>query len=158
MRLVLDLYEIKQIAKLKRQENTSFRLYLEGLDSEKTDRIVHRLNIEIAGQIDCVKCGNCCMNLRPVVDVQVLKLFVKDEDMEEYKYSWGFPCKNIDDKKCTIYQDRPEECRLYPYLDTDNFIERLHGVLQNYEICPIVYNVYESLKVELGWTYIAAEF
>jgi hypothetical protein len=36
-------------------------------------------------------------------------------------------------------------------MDRTNFVNRTVGILQNYEICPIVFNVYESLKIELKW-------
>jgi Fe-S-cluster containining protein len=60
------------------------------------------------------------------------------------------PCQFLKDKKCSIYKLRPEECNSYPYLHKDNFISRLLGVIENYEICPIVYNVYELLEVPLN--------
>ena len=153
MRLEINLKNIVQIAKLKEDENISFRTYLNGQDSEKIDKIVHRLYEAILPQIDCVECGNCCLNLRPVASDKELSRFVEPENIEAFKYLKGFPCKYIKDKKCTIYSDRSEECREYPYLHRDKFITRTHGVLQNLEICPIVFNVFELLKIELGWTY-----
>ena len=78
-----------------------------------------------------------------------MRPFVEPEKMELYKYAKGFECKNLDCNKCTIYQERPEECRQYPYLHRDNFINRSSEIIQNYEICPIVFNVVEQLKVEL---------
>ncbi|WP_066631407.1 YkgJ family cysteine cluster protein [Labilibacter marinus] len=151
MDLEIDLKRIDALSKQRREENIEFRFYLEGQDVEKIDNIVHRLNDEISSKIDCVECGNCCLNIRPAADEMVLARFVKDEDIEKVKYVWGFACKNLDGKKCTIYQDRYHECRDFPYLDTDDFIHRVHGVVQNYEICPIVFNVYERLKTELAW-------
>ena len=59
------------------------------------------------------------------------------------------PCQFLKDKKCTIFDLRPEECNSYPYIHKEDFISRLHGVISNYEICPIVYNVYELLSK--GW-------
>ena len=61
------------------------------------------------------------------------------------------PCQFLKDKNCTIYELRPEECHAYPYLHKDDFTSRLFGVIENYEICPIVYNVYELLKLKLNF-------
>lgn len=33
----------------------------------------------------------------------------------------------------------------------DNFVTRTHELLQNYEICPFVFRVFEALKKELNW-------
>jgi Fe-S-cluster containining protein len=61
------------------------------------------------------------------------------------------PCQFLKDKKCTIYDLRPEECNSYPYLHKTNIVSRLFGIIENYEICPIVYNVFEQLKIELKY-------
>jgi uncharacterized protein len=151
MNIEINLKKIEQTSQLKQTENISFGNYLKAQDSEKVDGIVHRLNEEIAPQIDCVSCGNCCQNLRPIATDKVLSVFVEPENIKAFKYLKSFPCKNLCDKKCTIYIDRPEECRSYPYLDREKFVTRTHELLQNYEICPIVFNVFEELKEELEW-------
>ena len=151
MKLEIDLKKIEQIAKQKEAENISFAGYLKNQDVEKVDEIVHRLYEEIAPQIDCLDCGNCCQNLRPVATDEVLRLFLEPENIEEFKYSKGFACKNLNIKKCILYSERPEECREYPYMHRDKFVKRTHEILQNYEICPIVFNIYELLKKELVW-------
>jgi len=63
MRLETELDNIAQIAKLKEKENISFQTYLKTQNAEKIDEIVHRLYEDILSQINCVDCGNCCMNL-----------------------------------------------------------------------------------------------
>ncbi|MDY0101877.1 MAG: YkgJ family cysteine cluster protein [Lentimicrobium sp.] len=151
MKLETNIENIAEIAERKRNENISFSSYLKGQDIGKIDEIVHRLYEEIGPQIDCLSCGNCCLNLRPVATDKVLSLFVEPENIEEFKYLMSFPCKNLSGKKCTIYSERPEECRSYPYMHRDKFVERTHEILQNYEICPIVFNIFELLKKELGW-------
>ncbi len=151
MTLETNLKKIQEIALQKREHNQAFRIFLEGQESDQIDDIVLRLNKEITPQIDCTACGNCCTKLRPIASVEVLKQFVDLDKIEEVKYAMSITCKHVKNKKCTQYLDRPEECRLYPYMDRDQFVSRIVGILQNYEICPIVYNICEHLKVELGW-------
>jgi hypothetical protein len=153
MILEIDLKNIEQIAKRKENENYSFQTFLIAQNSEMVDTIVHRLYEDIKAQIDCTDCGNCCQNLRPIASDKELSRFVEPKNIEAFRYLKGFPCKYIKDKKCTIYVDRHEECREYPYLHKDEFITRTHAMLQNFEICPIIFNVFEHLKTELGWTY-----
>ena len=152
MQLEKNLVSIKEIAKQKKNENASFHNFLKEQDSDKIDAIVHRLNDEITPRIDCLECGNCCHSLRPIATKEEMSKFVEDKNIEEFKYLMSFSCKHIEDKKCAVYLDRPEECRLYPYLDRNEFTSRVIGVLQNYEICPIVFNVFERLKIETGWS------
>ncbi len=151
MRLETNLKNIAQIAKLKQNENTAFSRFLKDQDIEKVDGIVHRLYEEIEPQIDCLECGNCCQNLRPIATDKELRPFVEPKDIEAFKYLMSFPCKNLNGKKCTIYSERPEECREYPYMHRNKYVERTHEILQNYEICPIVFNIFELLKKELDW-------
>jgi Fe-S-cluster containining protein len=75
--------------------------------------------------------------------------FVEKDKFEDTKYLKDSPCKYLVDKVCMIYVDRPEDCKSYPHTHKRNFISRTLGMIENYGICPIVYNVYENLKVEL---------
>lgn len=161
MNLELDLNKIKKLGEKRRNENFNFRSYLKNQDEEKVDKIVHQLHAEITAKIDCTQCGNCCDKLRPALSETELKSlaeidnlpsveferqFVEQDEFEEIKYLKDIPCKYLKDKKCTIYNQRPDECRSYPHTHKDEFTTRLHGVIDNYEVCPIVFNLYEQLK------------
>lgn len=162
----LDIDTISQMGEEKEDENFDFRAFLKGQDSEKVDLIAHRLNREITAQIDCQKCGNCCESLRPdVSNSEIDRLskldnisredfvsqFIEQDDMDGANYLKDIPCKYLKDKSCSIYSDRPENCKSYPYLHKKGFTSRTFGVIDNYAICPIVYNVYEQLKEELDY-------
>lgn len=153
MKLEIDLKKIEQIAKEKEAENISFQTYLKVQDSKKIDKIVHRLYKEVENQIDCRDCGNCCQKLRPIASHKELSKFVAEENIESFMYAESIQCMHHKDKVCTDYLNRPEECRLFPYLGEDNFITKTYSALINYEICPHVYNVLELLKIELEWSY-----
>lgn len=160
--LELNLEKISMYAKARESENLRFRSFLKGQDSDKIDNMIHRINEEVSASIDCTKCGNCCNHLCPEVDSRdidrlsnVLNVtpekfrenYVMKEEGEDYlKHT---PCRFLKDKMCTVYEIRPNSCRDYPYLHKDYFISRLFGVLNNYSICPIVYNSFERLKREL---------
>ena len=159
-----DLYKIETLAKLREDENWRFRSFLKGKNGHKVDVIVHRLNEEISAKIDCTKCGNCCTKLSPCItknDLHNLSEALKipsSEVVEKYTETIEdelslkqLPCAFFADKKCTLYQYRPETCHSYPHLHKKDFTSRLISVLSNYEICPIVFNVYERLKDEMGF-------
>jgi len=161
----LNLDKIEKLGKQRLDENFQFRTFLKGQDPDKIDRIVHQLNWEVSSQIDCTKCGNCCKSLKPGITQNDLEVLSKQLNMtteqivENYTETNDFgelffrhaPCKFLKDKKCTIYEDRPEACRSYPHLHKDEFTFRLFGVIQNYSVCPIVFNVFEKLKDELNF-------
>lgn len=152
--LEVNLKTIAETADKKDIENRSFADYLKKQDVVEIDKIAHRLAKDFTEKIDCVACGSCCNNLRPIATTKELGKFVVEEKIEEYRYAERFSCKNLDSencKACTVYLDRPQECKDFPYMDRNNFAKRTIGILQNYRICPIVFNTYESLKEELQW-------
>ena len=162
-----NLKTIKRLGKDRERENYKFRSFLKGQDNDQVDKIVNRLHDEIVAQIDCTECGNCCNVLRPAVtekeierlsaiDKVSIEHFEKEHvnlSDDDIKYLKHIPCKYLKDKKCTIYSDRPEECRSYPHTHKDKFVHQLFGVIDNYEICPIVFNLFERLKIELSFKY-----
>ncbi len=166
IKIELDIKRIEELGKLRESENISFRSYLKGKDSNRIDKIVHRLNLEISGQIDCTKCGNCCKKISPSLNKkeitrisEIINLSVKDVKEKYLEIDDGDqffkdrPCTFLHENKCSIYSDRPGDCRQYPFLHKNKFISRLYGVIGNYSICPIVFNVFERLKTELKFKY-----
>ena len=168
MKIELNLNIIKKNAKIIEDENFEFRSFLKGQDSGKIDLIVQNLYEKVLENIDCTECGNCCIELETSFQIQEIDRLTKslNIDKEEFinrstktdqygdpniLYLNSKPCQFLKDHKCAIYELRPEECNSYPYLHKDNFISRLLGVIENYEICPIVYNVYELLKLNLNF-------
>ena len=153
MALEIDLETIKHTAIEKTAENKSFQTYLNGQNLDQIDTLVQELNGYVTPNISCVDCGNCCRVMRPVATNEELSKFVKPENIEKYKYAENFTCMNLKDNKCSQYLDRPSECIEFPYIDRDKFITRTSGIIQNYAICPIVFNIFEQLKLKLSWVY-----
>ena len=168
MKVEIDLKRIKKAAEKKENENWEFRSFLKGYDIEvrELDSIVHGLFKEVSREIDCTACGNCCREILPVLergDIARLsrglgispknfkeRFLVKDDK----NYSEGFifnkkPCPFLKGNLCCHYELRPKDCKSFPHLHKDEFVFRLIGVVENYDVCPIVFNVYEQLKAEL---------
>ena len=164
--LELNIENIALVGEQKEEENFDFRIFLKGQDFKSIDTIVHRINKQITSQIDCEKCGNCCKSLRPwLTESEIDKLsridnlaqpafltkFVEIDNFDGIKYLKDTPCKYLKDKTCSIYTNRPEDCKSYPHTQKSEFITRTLGMIDNYGICPIVFNLFERLKEELGY-------
>ena len=129
----------------------------------KIDRIVHELNDYFSERIDCRQCGHCCTKLRPIlaesdIDLLMKATFLSRKDFKELYVETDdegdmllrhLPCAFLNSKECTLYEHRPEDCRSYPHLNKKEITYRLFGILENYAICPIVFNVIEELKERL---------
>ena len=158
MYLETDLIKIKQLAAKREDENYRFRAFLKGKDGKNVDSIVHQLHEKYVSLIDCTTCGNCCC-LKPRVEEEDIEILARLENIsiDEYTASYceedfgdiylkNMPCRYVDGKKCSIYENRPTQCRHFPYTDKERFISRRLGVIEFYEICPIVFNLMEELK------------
>jgi len=147
------------------EENFYFKEFLDSYDSEYVDSLVHVLNDAIAPQIDCTACGNCCKTLminvtQPEVEQLSDKLGLPIDDIKE-KYVEtslmgdmiinSIPCHFLSGKMCSIYEHRFAECRDFPGLHRNNFTNRLFATFMHYGRCPIIYNVTEQLKMDMGF-------
>ncbi len=158
-----NLETIKKNAKLREDQNYRFRSFLKGQDGGQLDRWVHEIYKRVVGQIDCTQCANCCIELKTsfkmdeidrlaesfIIEKErfIVESTYPDEDGDkEIVWLKSQPCQFLKDKKCMIYPLRPGECQRYPYLYKSHIAQRLLGVVSNYGICPIVYNVFEFLK------------
>jgi Fe-S-cluster containining protein len=164
MYIETDLRKIKKYSKTKERENYKFRSFLKQYDIsiKKLDSIVHKIYNEVIKHIDCTKCANCCKVVKPQLSKTDIKRLSESMGIPEkdfiYKYlsassdERGFyifntlPCPLLKDNLCQYYDHRPKDCLSYPHLHKREFIFRLYGMIDNYGICPIVYNVYEQLK------------
>ncbi len=161
-----DLNNIQKISEEKWDENWEFRSFLKCYDIsiEALDSIVHKLYHQVSSKIDCTQCANCCKEVSPILLRTDIRKFSKDlgisvSDFQD-KYlkkddgSEGYlfhetPCPFLKDNLCSNYNYRPKDCISFPHLQKDEFASRLMGVIYNYSMCPIVFNVYELLKDEL---------
>jgi Fe-S-cluster containining protein len=161
--LETDLAKIELMAELRKEENQRFRRFLKGHTARKMDQLVHKLHDEIAPKIDCTKCGNCCRNLSPgltkedlrnlshalnLSPAETVEKYTETDEMGELSLK-HLPCIFLKENKCTVYAHRPETCASFPHMHKPEFISRLRRVADSYAICPIIYNVFERMKLEL---------
>ena len=163
-----DLIKIHNFSQEREDENWYFRTFLKGYDIKDLDSEVRKLFEQVSEAIDCTACGNCCKKISPILtkkdinklsdslnilpDQFVTKYVDKDEDGDMILNQ--LPCPFLNDNKCSHYDSRPEDCRSYPHLQKKDIVFRLIGVVNNYSICPIVFNVYEALKNRLKSEFI----
>ena len=165
MHVETDLERIRQLAEERDEENWEFRTFLRERGQLEVDACVHRILDEVQAQVDCAACMNCCKVLQPTVtDAEIeqlskaLSISVEDFRRQYIERSEvgesmirGLPCPFLEGNRCGVKAQQPESCREFPYLHKDGFTFRLMGVISNYAVCPIVFNVYERLKRELHW-------
>lgn len=152
----LDLLNIK--AKDKEKENKNF------LKNPKTKALIKELakvHHEVFEEVDCLSCANCCKTISPrfrTPDVARLAKYLRiketvlveqylrvDEDGDYVVKS--SPCPFLGaDNYCSVYEARPNDCRNYPYTDSDVFFKRPNTTLQNTFVCPAAHLAVEKMK------------
>lgn len=149
----------------KEEENDHFLKYIHKYPGAGLDEVVFAHYQTVSQAIDCTQCGNCCktliVNITPA-EITGLAAFlnkpeaaVREEYIEESLagncYINSIPCTFLKERKCSIYDQRFTECRDFPHLHKPGFRERLLGTLLHYGSCPIIYNVIERVKEEVGF-------
>lgn len=163
--MITDISIIEELANKREEENWKFRMFLKGADfsGSRLDTTVHKLFHRISEQIDCRECANCCKICGPVLkgsDIQRLakhlnmkpsefqqKYLLAEEEEDGYCFR-EMPCPFLHENLCSVYDQRPADCRSYPHLQKNEFVFRLSQAVSNCSVCPIVFNVYEELKAQ----------
>lgn len=152
-----DASKLPQLCRQQEKENRKFWKFLKSdrLDQERFSKIVK----EIKEKTDCAKCWNCCKTLAPSLNDSDVTRISKHLSLSEERFVSEYlkksesgcfearqkPCPFFTGDKCRVYEERPESCRDYPYLDRDVTV-RCHQFFENAEICPIAFNVLENAK------------
>ena len=146
--------------KRSKEKQKQFKNFLARADKNKVLKQLPALHEEAFEKIDCLTCANCCKNYSPrfkTPDVKRISRHLKmresdfiekylrvDEDGDYVVRS--LPCPFLgSDNFCTIYDERPSDCRRFPYTDEDVLIKRQTLTLKNSTFCPITYYVLEKL-------------
>src|SRR5258706_11693844 len=169
--MAVDPIRVPVLAEKKLEENGRFRQFLNHrceIDGDELDQRVFDLTKRVWAGIDCTTCANCCKTVRPTFaeeDIQRLarRLGIQRQQLiNDYlepnepgeDNAWQTrttPCPFLKDNRCSVYEDRPADCRGYPYLDEPDFVFRTVAMIERTFTCPIVYEVMEELKRSVGF-------
>jgi Fe-S-cluster containining protein len=165
--IIKDIPLIARYSRHNEAQDFRFRTFLKAqldLSNKKLDAIVQETTDEVWKQIDCTRCANCCKTLQIVVDDADIRRLSTRFGMsfqsfskkyvlvaeDKSKYFASSPCAFLGpDNRCTVYEDRPQACRDFPYLHADSFRSRTFMMIDNCATCPIVFNVWQRLKARL---------
>ncbi len=143
------------------------KLYKQFLQRVSKNEVLSRqqdIHEEAFNKVDCLSCANCCKNYSPrfkTPDIKriskllglregvfIEKYLKEDEDGDFVLQT--VPCPFLgSDNFCSIYEDRPSDCRRFPYTDEDVLIKRAPLTLKNSSFCPITYYTLERLMQEV---------
>ncbi len=154
---------LKNWEKKSSERQKLYKQYLARVDKNKAIRVLPSLHEEAFEQVDCLACANCCKNYSPRFKTPDIKRISKVLSLKESVFIERYlrideegdyvlkskPCPFLGtDNYCSIYNDRPSDCRRFPYTDEDVFVKRSQLTLKNTSFCPAAYYVVEKLMQE----------
>jgi Fe-S-cluster containining protein len=159
----IDLIALRRDAREQASRNKYYRQYLKEtlpLSNDALDAEVSALADAAFERIDCLDCGNCCRRKEIAVTVKDVRRIARalglttDQFVRRYvaetrdgnAYIKGEPCPFLgSDNACSIYADRPQACKDFPYLHERKVRARSLTMLENVGECPIVADVWGRL-------------
>ena len=155
--------ELKILTDKGRQETSLLVKKLKKKKPKNLDDVVHNLHDEAFTGFSCLNCANCCKTIGPrLIDKDIerlakhLKMKISDF-MQQYILTdedgdfvfKDHPCPFLlADNYCMVYENRPRACREYPHTDRKRFYQILPLSHKNCETCPVVYQIFEELKLK----------
>ncbi len=140
------------LLKTAKEHQKEYKYLLERGNYNNMLKALPELNDEAFEKIDCLECANCCKNHSPRFKQPDIKRIAKSLRMKEGDLVANYlkldeegdyvsrqkPCPFLaEDNTCDIYDDRPSDCRRYPYTDEDVLLKRVQLTLNNTLVCPI---------------------
>ena len=150
--------------KISGEHQKLYKNFLAKAGKKEVLRAIPELHEKAFEQINCLKCARCCRGYSPRFkgpDIKriskilglretafIEKYLVYDEEGDYVAVS--SPCPFLaEDNKCGIYEDRPSDCKRFPYTDEDVILKRPMLTMKNSTFCPIVVSVMEGLLEKL---------
>ncbi len=142
------------------EKQKEYKRFLQKAEKNKILKKLPALTDEAFEKIDCLQCAQCCKNYSPRFKTPDIKRISKRLRMRESEFIDTYlnvdeegdfvvkstPCPFLgSDNYCSIYEDRPSDCRRFPYTDEDILLKRPQLTLKNSTFCPITFYVLEKL-------------
>ncbi|MGA1378432.1 MAG: YkgJ family cysteine cluster protein [Chitinophagaceae bacterium] len=143
------------------------KLYKQFLQRVSKNEVLSRqqdIHEEAFNKVDCLSCANCCKNYSPrfkTPDIKriskllglregvFIETYLKEDEDGDFVLQ-KTPCPFLgSDNFCSIYEDRPSDCRRFPYTNEDVLVKRALLTLKNSSFCPITYYTLERLIQEI---------
>jgi Fe-S-cluster containining protein len=137
-----------------------YKSFLKRVNQQKAISVLPDLHEQAFEKIDCLSCANCCKGYSPRFKTPDIKRISRTLGLREGVFIESYlkidtdgdyvlqqtPCPFLGSYNfCSIYDDRPSDCRRFPYTDEDVFVKRTAITLKNVDFCPAAYYVIEKL-------------
>jgi uncharacterized protein len=151
---------LQNFEKISGEHQKQYKNFLAKADKKKVLKELPELHEQAFEQIDCLQCAHCCKRYSPrfkqpdikriskvlqLKESALIEKYLKMDEEGDY-VTQSLPCPFLgNDNRCSIYEDRPSDCKRFPYTDEDVILKRPKLTMINSSFCPIVVSVMEGL-------------
>ena len=150
--------------KISGEHQKLYKNFLSKAPKNEVLRELPELHEKAFEQINCLECARCCKNYSPRFKTPDIKRISRILQMKESAFIEKYlkldeegdyvaastPCPFLGpDNRCAVYEDRPSDCKRFPYTDEDVILKRPRLTVKNSSFCPIVVSVLEGLMKKL---------
>jgi Fe-S-cluster containining protein len=151
--------------KKSKERQKLYKQFLQRVSKNDVLKRQEAIHEEAFEKIDCLGCANCCKNYSPRFKLPDIKRISKVLGLRETDFITTYlkmdeegdyvlqqlPCPFLEaNNECRIYEDRPSDCRRFPYTDEDVLVKRPVITQKNSSFCPITYYTLEKLMEAIG--------
>jgi Fe-S-cluster containining protein len=148
------------------QKKSDLRKFLKRIARSKPRNLV-KTNIGLAeetwNEVSCLSCSNCCRKMTPTFKKSEIKRISSHLGMTSKEYfekyltidadngdiiNQSTPCQHLDlvTNKCSVYEIRPDDCRLFPHFQRKDFHDISYVIAENVAACPATLIFVEKLQ------------
>jgi uncharacterized protein len=151
---------LQNFEKISGEHQKQYKNFLAKADKKKVLKELPELHEQAFEQIDCLQCAHCCKRYSPrfkqpdikriskvlqLKESALIEKYLRKDEEGDY-VTQSLPCPFLgSDNHCSIYEDRPSDCKRFPYTDEDVILKRPNLTMINSSFCPIVVSVLEGL-------------
>ena len=145
----------------KNEENYDFAIFLKAnADDQKLDEDFKRLHKKYFANYDCSKCRKCCKKLHATFKENEIEKAAQKINLNKEEFIKRYLKQTLDktyiikrtpypflkNNMCILEEDKPKDCKEYPFTNKKERIFSLYATMDNTLICPVVNNIIEDLK------------
>jgi Fe-S-cluster containining protein len=157
--------QVKVKALRLEKQNLEFRSFLKNrADDDELDAQFLELHTELFATYDCSQCNNCCREFSVNIDSDEAESIAAFLGMTGSEFASKYlteadpwteklvnPCPFLGDDGCQIQSCRPRVCEGFPFTDQPDRLSSMMSIIGHAEVCPIVFEILERLKVMYGF-------
>jgi Fe-S-cluster containining protein len=162
----MNEFRVSYFERRGRQKKSGLKKFLRRIERSRPRNLI-KTNASLAeetwNEVSCLSCSNCCRKMTPTFKKTEVKRIAAHLGMSYKEYfnkyleidtdngdiiNKSTPCQHLDlvTHKCSVYEIRPDDCRLFPHFQRKDFHDISYVIAENVTYCPATLVFVEKLQ------------